>query len=169
MKDTEIHERKNPAAGAKFAFRRILVPTDFTAGSDYAFACGLDLARRYRGHVHLMHVMGPVEGDAYSLLKYSPEASATNESPDEIIYGLLKSTVEEHDTEGVFVDPVKQRGGSVAPTLLRYAKNEAIDLIVIGVEGRAGFGRYFSEKIVEEIVRESPCPVLTVKVPKSLP
>ena len=61
-----INQPANPGT----QFQRILVATDFSAGSRAALDCALGIARRYRSKVFLVHVIPP------AVLQYvSPEGS----------------------------------------------------------------------------------------------
>jgi nucleotide-binding universal stress UspA family protein len=144
------------------SLKKILAPTDFSPNADQALAYALDLARRHGAEVHLMHVIGPLEGDAYSPLRYSPEANVQHDTPDKIAYDLLQSHIQKHDTKGVTVEPVKQHGSAVASMLLQYAKKEGIDLIVMGTHGRQGMSRFIIGSVAERVVRQAPCSVMTV-------
>jgi nucleotide-binding universal stress UspA family protein len=52
--------------------------------------------------------------------------------------------------------------------ILEYARKNQIDLIVMGTHGRRGFRRHLLGSVAEEIVRKSPCPVLTIGADQSL-
>ena len=39
------------------------------------------------------------------------------------------------------------------------------DLIVMGTHGRTGMGRLLMGSVAEQVVRQAPCPVVTVKAP----
>ncbi len=142
--------------------RKILVPTDFSKRTARALPYALDLARQQGAEVHLLHVIPPLEGDAYSPLRYSPEAAVLHQRPDKLIYDLLASTAETHDTEGVHVELVKQRGMTVAGTILDYAQRQAVDLIVIGTHGVTGVRHFFLGSVAEEVVHRACCHVLIV-------
>ena len=144
-------------------FRKILVPTDFSTCADQAFAKALDMARRHGAEVHLLHVIGPLEGDAYSPLRHSPEAHVRHETPDKIAYDLLQSTIDRQDTEGVTIELVKRHGSAGASMLLQYAKAEGVDLIVMGTHGRHGVQRLMMGSVAERTVRQASCSVLTVR------
>ncbi len=164
MKDQEairVHADHTPA----IRFKKILAPTDFSACANHAFAHALNLARRYGAEVHVLHVIEPLEGDVYSPLRYSPEASARQETPDKIVYDLLQEVIAGQETEGLTVEPVKRHGRAVVPTLLQYAKAEDIDLVVMGTHGRHGMQRVFMGSAAERTVRLAPCSVLTVHEP----
>ena len=52
---------------------------------------------------------------------------------------------------------------------MRLAKEEKADLIVMATAGRSGLRRMLMGSVAEAIVREAPCPVLTLKEPPSHP
>lgn len=47
--------------------------------------------------------------------------------------------------------------------IIDYARENEIDLIVIGTHGRSGLMHILMGSVAERIVRKAPCPVLTVK------
>jgi len=47
--------------------------------------------------------------------------------------------------------------------ILRMARREQVDLIVMGTHGRLGLARMVLGSVAEQVVRQSPCPVMTVK------
>ena len=51
---------------------------------------------------------------------------------------------------------------SIADAIVTYAKNAAVDVIVIGTHGRGGVSRLLLGSVAERVVRTAPCPVLTV-------
>jgi nucleotide-binding universal stress UspA family protein len=57
----------------------------------------------------------------------------------------------------------QEQGGAAADVILRYAKNNDIDLIVMGTHGRRGLGHLFLGSVAEEVVRLANCPVLTIR------
>jgi universal stress protein A len=50
--------------------------------------------------------------------------------------------------------------------ILKFVKENNIDLIVIGTHGRTGIDRVIFGSTAQRVVRHSPCPVLTVKAKK---
>jgi nucleotide-binding universal stress UspA family protein len=47
--------------------------------------------------------------------------------------------------------------------IIRYAKAQDIDLIVMGTHGRGPIAHMLLGSVAEKVVRKSPCPVLTVR------
>ena len=50
--------------------------------------------------------------------------------------------------------------------LVRYAKDNAIDLIVVGTHGRGAIAHILLGSVAEKVVRKAPCPVLVVREPE---
>jgi len=55
------------------------------------------------------------------------------------------------------------RTGDPAETIERAAQELGIDLIVMATHGREGLSHFVIGSIAEKVVREAPCPVLTVR------
>ena len=55
--------------------------------------------------------------------------------------------------------------GDPAHAIVRFAKDEDIDMIVMGTHGRTGLRRLLMGSVAEAIVRRAGCPVLTYKQP----
>jgi acetoin utilization protein AcuB len=53
--------------------------------------------------------------------------------------------------------------GDPAPIILRTVTKAGADLVVMGSHGRRGFSRFFLGSVAEMVLRESKCPVLTVR------
>ena len=53
--------------------------------------------------------------------------------------------------------------GSPVDAIVSYAIDHRIDLIVIATHGRTGLSHVLLGSVAERIVREAPCPVLTIR------
>jgi nucleotide-binding universal stress UspA family protein len=58
---------------------------------------------------------------------------------------------------------VHRRGAAAGEVITSYAEEEAVDLIVMGTHGRRGLRRLALGSVAEEVVREAPCAVMTVR------
>jgi glycine betaine transporter len=56
--------------------------------------------------------------------------------------------------------------GAISSEIVRCAKDEAQDLIVMGTHGRTGLGHVMLGSVAEKVLRMAPCPVLTVRSSK---
>lgn len=141
-------------------FNRILVPIDFSTHSDEAIRYAADLSRRYGASVTLCHVYHPV---AYPLpegfVLYSPEqlTGLLTEFRD-----MLAKAKVQAESVGALDVGTKLLQGVAWDEIVRFAKSENFDLIVMGTHGRTGLKHALLGSISEKVVRTAPCPVLTV-------
>ncbi len=56
--------------------------------------------------------------------------------------------------------------GEAYSEIIQTARNESVDIIVIGTQGRTGLNRLIFGSTTEKVVKQSPCPVLTVRLLK---
>ena len=59
---------------------------------------------------------------------------------------------------------VKVTVGKPAQEILRVAREERVDLIVMGTHGRIGLRQLLLGSITEAVARYAPCPVFTVRI-----
>ena len=148
----------------------ILAPTDFSAHSEQAvrYACGL--AARLGSELHLLHILSeilPAGPDPILMPVMPPEYYRENEERAKETLGRLLEPA--WGAPRAVVTAV--RWGSPVEAIVAYALDHHVDLIVIATHGRAGLSHVLLGSVAERIVREAPCPVLTLRdrsrVPKS--
>jgi nucleotide-binding universal stress UspA family protein len=61
---------------------------------------------------------------------------------------------------------VALRSGSPFVEVVRYAREEGIDLIVLGTHGRGAIAHMLLGSVAERVVRKAHCPVMTVRQPE---
>lgn len=143
---------------------RILVYIDGSPSSDHALQFAVDLARRYSAEIRLLHVIPimpicssvPNSWEPFSPL-YMIESEAEGE---EILASALNKTTEANVKSVAKVDY-----GRPATRIIQAAKEEGIDLIVMGTEDKGFFARLFLGSICDHVSRHAPCPVLIMKKP----
>jgi nucleotide-binding universal stress UspA family protein len=140
-------------------YHDILIPTDggdaSTAALDHAFS----LATQYGARVHALYV---VDSGAYGLLEEGASAviDALYEEGERAVEAIATDGRRgDVDVETVVLD------GNVHRSILDYADENDVDLIVMGTHGRRGIDRYLLGSATERVVRSSPVPVLTVRAP----
>lgn len=142
--------------------RRILVPTDFSEYSRCALDYACASAERFGSELHLLHVVHeyyPIVPEAGMMLPdadvYRKEAIAAAEQ--ELKQLPAPGT---HSTSFVVR---KVCVGQPFLEIIRYAREQEIDLIVIGSHGRSGLSHVLMGSVAERVVRKASCPVLTVR------
>jgi len=143
------------------SIQKILFPTDFAEGSAAAIPIAADLARKYNAKVYIIHVLVDI-GRATGW--YVPHAST-----GELAKDMEKGAREQLDRvmlEEMRGYPDMERAvlvGSPAEEILRFAEKNNINLIVMGTSGRKGLDKMLFGSTAEKVVRNSKCPVLTVR------
>jgi universal stress protein A len=142
--------------------RTILAPTDFSPHADAAlrYACGL--AEKFGATLHLLHVLNDV-------VPVGPDPMLAPVMPPEY---YRESEQASHDALKTLLDPSWGRlcavettvcWGTPVDSIIDHAKRRGIDLIVIATHGRTGLSHVLLGSVAERIVREAPCPVLTIR------
>ena len=60
----------------------------------------------------------------------------------------------------------KRVTGNTFLEIIQAARDDDVDMIVMGTHGRTGLAHVLIGSVAERVVREAPCPVLTVKNPE---
>jgi universal stress protein A len=142
--------------------KKILVPTDFSEFSKHSVNYAYQFAKRFDAELHLLNVVE----DIYPIV---PEPGTPAPISGEYLSGLKESSermIQQFPTEDWASDLSVVRSvisGTPFLEIIRYARTEKIDMIVIGTHGRSGLIHALMGSVVEKVVRKSPCPVLTVR------
>ena len=140
---------------------KILVPVDFSDYSREVVTFAADLSRRYEAALHLLHVHQPMTSSLpdNSVLLTAAQLSRIHETLTQLLDDLKQTAQATLSTpvESTFLE------GFAANEIVRFAKDSACDLIVMGTHGRAGFKHWLLGSVAEYVVRTAPCPVLTVR------
>ncbi len=145
------------------SIQNILAPTDFSHHAEAAlkYACGL--AERFGATLHLLHVLPdvvvPVGPDPSLIAALPPEYYAETEAKS---YDALKHVLDKTWGEAPSVE-MEVRWGDPVDGIVGYARDFPIDLIVIATHGRTGLSHVLLGSVAERIVREAPCPVLSIR------
>lgn len=142
------------------AIRRILFPTDFNPSAQHAQSYAVMLAERFSAELHALHVVPdpyPIPGPEGSwILTDDSIPKRTQEAELELAVRMdaaLTANLKVVRTVAV---------GKPVPAIIEYAKEHAIDLIVMGTHGYTGLSHLLLGSVAEKVVRLATCPVLTV-------
>jgi nucleotide-binding universal stress UspA family protein len=142
--------------------KRILVAVDFSQCSRHALEYGCALAERFEAELHLLHVASDFDaGMVVPGLGFPPPEVFRREVLEKAQAALAELPAAAWCAGKTVVRDV--RYGSPFVEIVRYAKEKATDLIVVGTHGRSGLTHVLLGSVAEKVVRKSPCPVLTVR------
>ena len=142
--------------------QRILYPTDFSDCSAQALDHALFLARRYDAELHMLNAVILHADDPYNPELHFPDGGELIERMVAVSSEKIAQLAAQHG-ETLRIKEVQVRGYAAGPLIVEYAEDNDIDMIVMGTHGRRGPARFFLGSVATEVVRHSPCPVLTLK------
>lgn len=141
--------------------KQILFPIDFSECSTKAFSYGRDVAERYGAHLHLLFVARDLAYLSATDVEPVLLLEATNEIADQGRKTMASFCQE--NLKGFSAYTTKVVVGDPAEQILQYAKDNSVDLIVMGTHGRKGLDRILMGSVAQEVIRNARVPVLTVK------
>lgn len=143
------------------AMKSILVPCDFSKQSINAFRFALDVARRSKGIIHVLHVIEiPVLHDSVLMPALSFEEVLFKELGEKA-RSAFKKLLEKHTQPG---DTVRTHVafGAPAPLITREVIDRSIDVIIMGTTGAGTLKALTVGSNAEKVVRNATVPVITM-------
>jgi universal stress protein A len=143
---------------------KILITTDLSEGAKAAFQVARKQAEAFNAELTLLAV---VEDPAKAALAYALEFPVSPDKDIQIqLIEKVKSDLEDLSKQyfqGLNIKVVVLTATKATHTeIINYAKENKIDLIVMATHGRTGLSHLLIGSIAERVVRECPCPILTV-------
>ena len=148
-------------------FRRILITTDFSATSLEAIPIAVELASHFNAELLLVHVLPVDTPTPWDIPPYADFGLASLPLPEyeeqvrQEVERRLEMVAAKH-AHGVSVRSLLERGDAAAE-VNRVAAAEKADLIVLATHGWTGWRHLVFGSVAEKILREAPCPVLSVR------
>lgn len=140
---------------SRLSLKNILFPTDFSRASSAALPFAQSLARIYGSTILLAHSLAP-EPHLSVVTDHIPEL-------DDFIWQDARTKLDAiaHDAGGIPTKTLLDRGdvGATIPAMIRQ---NGVDLVVLGTQGRRGVGKMIMGSAAEKIYRRASCPVMTV-------
>jgi nucleotide-binding universal stress UspA family protein len=148
------------------SYRKILVAIDGSKASSHAAEHAINLAQRYKASLIILHVLhlntlrqisssfvtAPTFG-----LEEAQELKATAKKWTENINKKAK-------TKGlVSKTKIIEEATSIVGSIVEFAEDEEIDLIVVGTRGKTGFSKLLLGSVAQGVLAYAHCPVLAVK------
>jgi nucleotide-binding universal stress UspA family protein len=142
--------------------RRILVATDFSKTSAKAVTGAIDLAKANRARLVILHAYVPfvplvpeqyLEAGAWDSI--DTESRRWAERQLAMLADRAKKSGVRASSMMVTGDPSSQ--------IVRVARSQRSDLIMVGTHGRRGFSRFFLGSVAERVIATAGCPVMTIR------
>jgi nucleotide-binding universal stress UspA family protein len=144
-------------------FKTILFATDFSENSEYAFSYALAMARKYQSMLAIVHIINePVDLRGFYVPHISFESleEEIEEGARKMMEKFCRMHVSDYENYQTFIVP-----GIPYDEIIKKATELQADLIIMGTQGRSGLDHVLFGSTAEKVVRKSPVPVMTIRVP----
>jgi len=147
---------------------KILCPTDFSKHSQAAIPIAVDLAKQYGAELYCLHVVYTQHES------FMEEGYIVAPRTEPIDSEQLRIRAREHMDEFVNQHMSEVRSfvqkavvlGKPFEQIIRCAREEKVDLIVIGTHGHSALASMLLGGVAEKVIRKAPCAVLSVRHPE---
>lgn len=143
--------------------KNILVPTDFSAGSQEAVRYAYDLAAALGATLHVMHVLENPFAPGAFMEMYTPPSPEYFLDMERQAEAKLKAALSPEQQARVKAVLTTRLGVPATEILDRLKTEPTIDLLVMATHGRGGVARFVMGSVTDKIIRSAPCPVVTMR------
>ena len=143
--------------------KKILVTTDFSEFSHYAFGYAIILAEKFDAELSIVHVIQPtITPSDFAWAAPPPNLSSEH---DELVEQSLDRLADELIPDNIRRKTILTHG-SPAREIIETGRKEKVDMIIMSTHGLGGLSHVLFGSTTEKVVRKSPCPVLTIRHPE---
>ncbi|MFZ5758726.1 MAG: universal stress protein [Thermodesulfobacteriota bacterium] len=140
--------------------KKILVPVDFSENAHRILEYGAFVAQQFAAGLEAIFVAQTFQDYSEFFEPHMPviqfEEDLLTSARERMTFFLEETLGPGPAATGVVL------AGDVAETILAYAGEHGIDLIVMGTHGYKGLEKVLFGSIAEKVVKMAPCPVLTI-------
>jgi nucleotide-binding universal stress UspA family protein len=139
-------------------FSSVLCPVDFSERSERALRYSIALAGHVRGRLTAIHVAHPL------LVEAAAAGADVSVVTGDINRELQSEVAKVSGDAGAWAPQVATRiaTGDPAATIVEYATEHAISLIVMGTHGLTGYRKMILGSVTERVLRSTTVPVFVV-------
>jgi nucleotide-binding universal stress UspA family protein len=145
-------------ASGRLAVKKILFPTSFAPKDTVSLEWALELARRFDAALFVLHVIevhrsyDQVKGGFMGRLR---------ESANKQLHAMLDS-VSSQQRKGVNLVEKVTAFPRAWSGIVNFVQDQGIDMVVMSTHARKGVPRFFLGSVAETVIKEAPCPVISV-------
>ena len=154
--------RTSKHESARVHLHRILVPIDFSEHSKKALQYAIPFAEQFKASIDLLFVVEPTVYPAdfsFGQVGFPAIEDELRQRGGDELQALIKREIGNRVEARSTV-----RTGKAFNEIDQFAKEAAIDLIIIATHGHSGMEHVLFGSTAEKVVRHAPCPVLVVRL-----
>ena len=150
----------------KLKIKKIMVPVDLSEAAVDAARYAAGLAQTHGAALYVLHVKAPfpVHGRmAAGALEHVQKHRIKKEQSR--LTGLVPDGIK----NSIVVEEIQVTGVPVGRVIVEKARELAVDVIVMAVQRRSGWQRFFKENVLQRVIRDAHCSVYAVRCPQTRP
>ncbi|MEW6518527.1 MAG: universal stress protein [Thermodesulfobacteriota bacterium] len=140
--------------------KKILVPVDFSENSNRIIQYGAYVAGKFGAEMEAIFVAQTFQDYSEFFEPHMPVIQF-----EEDLIASARERMKTFLAEALEPDVVCKgvvMAGDIAETIIDYAGEQQVDLVVMGTHGYKGLEKVLFGSVAEKVVKKSPCPVLTI-------
>lgn len=145
--------------------KKILCPIDFSECSLYALSYAIDLSVKEHASLYLIHVIETHISDIGDIMKQI-DLLLDDKQINNLRMQLI-NLIPDDIRSNIHTEPIVEKGIPFVE-IIKTAKDKQVDLIVMGTHGRTGLEHILIGSVAERVIQKSPCPVLSIRLPKQV-
>ncbi|MDH3204309.1 MAG: universal stress protein [Nitrosopumilus sp.] len=134
----------------------ILVPLDGSKHSEKVLLHACDMAKNYRSRLILLYVVE--KSIPINLLDRKEYLKILREFGNKVLIKGKKITTQRGIDSKIII-----KEGNIASEVVKLAKKEQCNLIIVGSKGIGATARFFLGSVSSKLANNSPCSILIVK------
>jgi nucleotide-binding universal stress UspA family protein len=147
-------------------YKKVLFCTDFSENADYAFDFAYGIAKRDKGLLYILHVIPHNSNQSYvESFITTEDVKKIQKLVEEDIANNYKERYVKNMENGITYEFVT-KSGREDEEIIKFAKQEKADIIVMGTHGKTGIEHVFFGSVAEKVLRHSPFPVFVIPCKK---
>ena len=150
-------------------YKNILYCSDFSEEAEMAFHHAVDFCQRYNAKLHLLHVLH----SGYKYMRHVVDEYIDPDKEEQIADDELMNQAEEDlkSKYGPRLEECNQavfavRVGVPFVEIVRYARENKVDFIVMGASGSSDLDKQTFGSTVENVARRAHCHVMAIRNPE---
>jgi nucleotide-binding universal stress UspA family protein len=140
-------------------FRNILVPLDGSTFGEHALPLAASIARAANATLHVVHIHRTLEATYAELQVFDSTLDQDLRKHENQYLADIKRRLERTLPGKV---AVVNREGPTTESLLKHAAEVSADVVVLTTHARGMLGRFWLGSVADEMIRQSPIPLLMV-------
>jgi len=142
--------------------RNIVVPTDFSECAQRAYELALNICKKFNSKLTTLHARVLFSDDLNEIEPNFEKLNLIQKKIDQSLLEKLQLKTTKANKH-ILINNKVTRGITPATAILEYIELKNTDLVVMGTHGHKGITHFLLGSVAEQLIRYSPCPVLSLR------